>query len=483
MTMIYPDQSNFFKQISLNNGVPNQRWVAVPRIGQPEEMVATYYDKIIKALTDPLTAKEKEAGLYSPPSPPRVLFEGTNDEAQDFLQQTVLVDTCRNCPIAKYTDGLPVVIPTKEKVAAMLTGTSHKASEQIVRPFGSAASPFGPETAPGTAVVTYAQKYTSTVEKAAVCAVMAGCKPQYFPAVLAIAVLGGASTNCPGTSSMSSTFFVVSGPYAKEIGMNPGHESMDVGNMANMTLGRVGSLMTVNFGGCITGLVRTDSGNPVHSVCFPEDVDGLPPGWEGLNEESTYYDSTKKATVNYTKTQSVIGKVGGQWFIMNASTYPGYFRTMNTGQMGIARMLGVAGTPGHYNWLEYILPRYIQLHKGVGGVTFLLHFNLATLLYEAGFKTKDSIYKWMWDNYYITVLEHYNTGLWEFPYDDGRATESTSGKTWNELLAMGGTYKLHALGGSNYKSNCVIIGDSFADEHYYLLPSGRPSPTSIDYWK
>jgi len=479
--MLYADQASFFRNVALTNGCPNIRFDAVPRIGQPEEMVAQYYDKLVKTLTDPLTAKEKESGLYSPPAPPRVMFEGTMDEAQDFLQQTILVENCRMCPIAKYTDGLPVIIPTEEKVAAMLTGTSHKGTEQIVQPFGRV---MGTTTVQPGALVTYANsQFSSTVEKVAVCAVMAGCKPQYMPACLALAVLGGASTNCPGTSSMVATWIVVSGPYAKEIGMQPGQASMDIGNMANMTIGRVGCLMTVNFGGCITGNVRSDSGNPVHSVCFPEDLDGLPQGWVGLNQESSYYDFDTKKDVKYTANESVIGKLGGQWFGMNWSTYPGYFRTMNTGQVGVARMLGVAGKPGKYNWMEYVLPRYIQAHTAVGGITFLLHMNLAQLMWEAGFKTKDSIYKWMWDTYFITVQQHYNTGLWEFPYDDGRAKEATSGKTWNELLQNDPNYKLHALGGSNYQSNCVIIGDSFADEHYYLLPSGRPGVTSIDKWR
>jgi len=480
--MLYADQISFFQNVALNNGCPNIRYVAVPRIGEPEEMVATYYDKIIAALTDPLTAKEQESGLYAPAAPPRVLFEGTSDEAQDFLQQTILIENCRQCPIAKYTDGLPVIIPTEEKVAEMLTGTSHAATEDIVQPFGSLGWGGGDPNPPGR-TVAYAQKYTSTVEKAAICAVMAGCKPEYMPVVLAIAVMGGNSTNCPGTSSMASSWWILSGPIAKEIGMNPGQESMDIGNMANMTLGRVGALISVNFGGCINGLVRTDSGNPIHSVCFPEDADGLPPGWEGFNEESTYYDYDSGETLNYTKEDSVIGKFWAQWFGLNWATYPGYFRTLNTGQMGIARMLGVEGTPGHYNWMEYVLPKYIQANPAVSGITFILHENLATMMYEAGFKTKESIYKWMWDNYFITVEQHYNTGLWEFPYDNGKAIEATSGLSWNELLETDPNYKLHALGGSNYMSNCVLIGDSFADEHYYLLPSGRPSTTSIDYWR
>jgi hypothetical protein len=73
--------------------------------------------------------------------------------------------------------------------------------------------------------------------------------------------------------------------------------------------------------------------------------------------------------------------------------------------------------------------------------------------------------------------------LWEFPYDDGRATERTSGKTWNELLQTQPDYKLHALGGTSHMNNCIIMGDSFADEHYYLLPGSRPRVEHIDYWR
>ena len=78
-----------------------------------------------------------------------------------------------------------------------------------------------------------------------------------------------------------------------------------------MTLGRVGALMSVNFGGCITGVVRSDSGNPIHSVCFAEDVDGLPPGWVGFNEESTYYEGRQATSITpRRKAWSARGSVG-----------------------------------------------------------------------------------------------------------------------------------------------------------------------------
>jgi hypothetical protein len=474
----YPDQINYHKNVALKNGVPQLRYVAVPRIGTAEELVATYIDNVVKALCDPLTAKEQEKGLYSPPAPPRIMFEGTVDEAQDYLQQTTLIENCRMCPIAKYTDGLPVIVPTEEKVAAMLTGTSHKPTETVMRVWGSAT------TSMFSSQITYAQNYTTTVEKVAVCAVMAGCKPQYMPVALAVATAGGGSTNCPGTSSMWPVWFFVSGPIAKEIGMNAGQQSMDIGNPANVTLGRVGALMTVNFGGCITGLVRTDSGNPIHSVMFAEDTEGNPPGWVGYNEECTHYDIDTKANVNYTKKDSVLGKGGGWGLVTGLFSFPGYYRSLNSGTMGIARYLGVEGKPGKYNWMEAILPIIIRAMPAPGSTCFILHMNLAQLLYDHGFKTKDALYKWMWEAYTIPVTQYRNSGLFDHPTDGGTTIEPTSGKRWLDLIASDPNYPLHPFGGSNYKSNCVVIADSFADEHwYYSVFGGKPAAYTIDQWR
>jgi len=482
--MCYSDQQNYFHNVALTNGCPNIRCVAVPRIGHADEMIPTFYDALVKALTGPLTAKEKESGLYSPPAPPRILFEGTNDEAQDFLQQTTLIENCRMCPIAKYTDGLPVIVPTEEKVAAMMTGTSHKPTEPIATQYASLGW-FG-GTTPAGASVSYSQKYTSTVEKVAICAVMAGCKPQYMPVALAIATSGGNSTNCPGTSSMWETWFVVSGPIAKEIGMNAGQDSMDTGSPANNTLGRVGAIMTANFGGCITGAVRTDSGNPIHNVCFAEDLDAsvFSEGWVGFNQESSHLDASGK-TINYTAKESVLGKGAGWGMVTGLFSFPGYYRSLNMGQMGLARWLGVEGKAGYYNWMEVILPIIVRAMPAPGAGSFILHMNLAQLLYDYGFKTKAAVYKWMYDNWFITVHDYWNSGLYDFPTDGGRAIEPTSGKSYNDLLKTDPNYKLHVFGGMMGPSdNCIIVGDSFGDEHwYYNLLGGKPSSYPIDPWR
>ena len=74
--------------------------------------------------------EEKKGGEWKVKEP-RVLFEGTLEEAEKFYSQTENIEGCLNTPFCKYTDGLPVVIPTEERVQEMLKGTSHKPAELI----------------------------------------------------------------------------------------------------------------------------------------------------------------------------------------------------------------------------------------------------------------------------------------------------------------------------------------------------------------
>jgi hypothetical protein len=495
--MAYADQFSFAQNTALINGNPNVRLVEVPRLGTGEERVSIIYDKIIQALTDAPTAKEKETGLYSPPPPPRVLFEGTSDEAQDFLQQSVLVETCRFCPIAKYTDGLPVIIPTEERVAEMLTGTSHKSTETLGRSYPAMVAAYQAEfpgdqvprvLSPAGAQITFSRSYTATVEKVAICAVMAGCLPQHLPAALAIAEMGGSITNCPGTSSMVSTMYCVSGPYAKEIGMNAGHDATDVGNRSNMTLGRVGALISINFGQCTTGANRSDSGNPIHSTCFAEDSEGLPPGWEGLNEKSSHIakDSTDgKTVVKYTKNDSIIMKVGGQSLLVGFGDAPASYRQLVTGEGALAwriqDQLGIPrNTPGNYNPLMGIMDSVVMMnHKAPTSAGFLMHLDVALLLQRAGFKTKAEVYAWLTDidNFSTTAYNYYMTGFWQHGTNNGAAIEPTSGRSYLDLALNEPDYRLN-----QFRSAIIIVADSFADDHVYA-GIGRGGAYSIDAWR
>jgi hypothetical protein len=471
--LTFADQVTFFRNIALISGVPEVRRVDVPRVGTGPERVAQFIDEMLKALTDPLTDKEQESGLYVPPPPSRIIFEGTLDDAQAFFQQTTPVSTCGNCPIAKYTDGLPIIIPTEEKVREMLTGTSHAPEEELNRYTYSAAT--GQYTR-ATSPVTFAGGYSATVEKVAIVAVMAGCKPEYMPVVLAVAATGGGSTNCPGTSGPSGQGFVVSGPIAKEIGMNPGQNALDVGNPANLTIGRSANLVTICFGQCITGAVRSDAGHPINGIATAEDEQAIPSGWETLREES-----------GYKLTDSVLGKITGTHFtgLQEYGFAPSSFRGLiGEGYGGMARRIGVEGTPGPHNFLEYILPMLIPLH--LGGVCMLMHPNMAKSLYDYGFKKKADVYQWMWDTYWVTIADWEKHGWYDFHTSAGTRTEPTSGIPWKDLPD---NYLIRAFG-SSPTANCLIVGNGFADENCWVFGtdssptgSGRPGLTPIDPWR
>jgi len=166
-----------------------------------------------------------------------------------------------------WSDGLPVVPPTPLRVARMLAGTDREPDEVI--------GPIPPNLV------------RCTVEKAAVNAVMAGCRPEYFPVVLAtIEAALRPEFSMHGllaTLWFSGPVIIVNGPVARRIGMNSGGNALGQGNRANSTIGRALQLVVRNVGGGIPGEVdRSVLGNPgKHTFCFAEDESD--PRWTPLN--------------------------------------------------------------------------------------------------------------------------------------------------------------------------------------------------------
>ena len=163
-----------------------------------------------------------------------------------------------------WTDGLPVVPPTEMRVLAMLEGTT-RAPQEVV-----AIVP--PDLAP------------CTVEKIAINAVMAGCKPEYLPVVIAALEAACNDTfNIHGvlaTTMPVGPVLVVNGPIRRALGMNSGKNVFGQGNRANSTIGRALQLVIRNVGGGRPGDVdRATFGNPGKlSFCFAEDEEGSPWG-------------------------------------------------------------------------------------------------------------------------------------------------------------------------------------------------------------
>ncbi len=132
VSLIYGDQTECFSSAGLMSGSPHLRRVHVSRTMQGPEDVDRFLPEVFEALTRPLTAEEARGYTYTI-NQDRVLFEGTLEAAEKVYNEVEHIPVLFNsAPIAKYTDGLPVVIPTEERVEAMLKGTSHKPDELIV---------------------------------------------------------------------------------------------------------------------------------------------------------------------------------------------------------------------------------------------------------------------------------------------------------------------------------------------------------------
>ncbi|HBX37327.1 MAG TPA: thioredoxin [Pseudohongiella sp.] len=173
-------------------------------------------------------------------------------------------DAIEACYARGWSDGLPVVPPTAVRVLRMLKGTQRDPQEVIgIMP---------PDLVP------------CTIEKVAINAVMAGCKPEYMPVLLAALEasldddFGLHGLIC--TTMFGSPMIMVNGPIAKAIGMNSGNNALGQGNRANATIGRALQLIIRNVGGGRPGEIdRATLGNPgKYTFCFAEaeDSDWLP---------------------------------------------------------------------------------------------------------------------------------------------------------------------------------------------------------------
>jgi hypothetical protein len=178
-----------------------------------------------------------------------------------------------------WTDGLPVVPPTPDRVDAMLGGRDGASSLGRVPP------------AHGEA----------TLERVAACAVLAGCKPAYFPLVVAaVEAALEPSFNAHGlavTTQPAGPIVIVNGPARERVGLNSGMGALGPGTRANMTIGRALRLVLTLTGGAAPGaLDRSTLGNPGKlGLCFAENEEASP--WEPLHVERGFEPEASTVTV------------------------------------------------------------------------------------------------------------------------------------------------------------------------------------------
>ena len=172
--------------------------------------------EIVANLTTPLSEEEKKTGIENVSAGPAVYGPDTLDSLQEIFMNNGM------------TDYMPVIIPTEEKVEAMLKGTSHHPDEVLKK----AIQGVGYESA----------QWGYTVREVAVNAVMAGCRPEYFPVVLAMASVG--EFGLFGSTTSASSAIVINGPIRDKLNMNYGIGALSPFAQSNATIGRAWTLMS-----------------------------------------------------------------------------------------------------------------------------------------------------------------------------------------------------------------------------------------------
>ncbi len=269
------------RSVARANGMPTTRQAFVPQplvdrsaadlrgyIEGPDPIAKRpFMQVVLESLTQPLNEADL-TGLSFERDVPRLLEPDTEQNLQQLFMDNW------------WTDFLPIVLPTEQRVAAMLKGTSH-APDQIV----GRLSP-----------TNFRESWTFDVEKVAVNAVMAGACPSYLPVILAMAASGMTSLSSSTTSF--AAFAVVNGPIRDELKMNYGIGAMGPYNHANMTIGRAWNLLSRNLqGGSTPGDTYMGSLGNWYAIasCFAENEEASP--WSPLHTRYGFRAEDSAVTV------------------------------------------------------------------------------------------------------------------------------------------------------------------------------------------
>ena len=412
-----------FKDLAKTNaakrGMPLQRIVFTPHPvwGKTDEEMYAYLEgndpvsgkplmpEVIGDLTRPLTPDESKSGTVTPPTG-APSYTDTSDNLQQYYLDNGM------------TDFMPIILPTQEKVDAMLKGTSH-APDEVVGKMTPAQGAF--------------PAWSFTVQQVAVNAVMAGATPDYFPTLLAIASTG-ISALFSSTNSLVSAA-VINGPIRDKLQMNYGIGAMGPFNQANAVIGRAWTLMSKNLdGGGIAGETYMGSqGNIINynNLIIPENEKDSP--WPPFHVQK-----------GFKPTDNVV------------SFFFGFCITQGQGGRG----LGVKPIPLYHEAMSYNAGPFASLF----GAMYLLDPLVANGLVELGYKTKDDLADWLQKNTTISVKDVKSmlfSGLPRGPEaanltDDSIVPKWQRPDAFNFIVVGGQTNPYHQLANMSYRVSSSI---------------------------
>ena len=206
----------------------------------------------------------------------------TPEVVSEKIQVADSIDTVNNLFYERgWTDGLPIIPPTEERVREMLAATGRNSQEVIAT--------LPPRSAP------------ATVEKIAINSVMAGCLPEYMPVLIAaVEAMAEEKFNLLGvqaTTHPCSPLIIVNGPIAQKLKINGQGNAFGPGARANATIGRAIRLILLNIGGGIPIQVdKATHGQPSkYTYCAAENEEEHP--WQPLHVERGFKPEDNTVTV------------------------------------------------------------------------------------------------------------------------------------------------------------------------------------------
>ncbi|MFC2004450.1 hypothetical protein ACFLUK_02795 [Chloroflexota bacterium] len=254
-------------------GMPNLPMAAYPgqvHLHSVEEleknMAAVVIDQIIKGLT----VKPEEAKSSPEPGPLDIVFKGTFEEVNRFFYEN------------EWSDGLPIVLSTMEKVKEFLRYTDQPADEVIS--------------------VLLPDKREATIWNVAVNGVMAGCRPEYMPVLVALVEamaapkFGQEHLACTGGPEVLIT---INGPIIKDLGFNYEQGALRDGFQANTSVGRFWRLYLRNVAGFLPHKTDKATFGGTWRVVLAENEDALARiGWEPMSVDQGFKAGDNVITIN-----------------------------------------------------------------------------------------------------------------------------------------------------------------------------------------
>ena len=359
---------------------------------------------IIDALTIPLTKAET-----NPETPPesRLLKPDTEENLRRLFKDK------------GWTDFNPIILPTEEKVADMLEGTSHDPDELVKKEAG-----------------TFGTSRPFTVEKVAIIAVMAGAKPEYLPVILAL------SSQVPyvDSTTSSSRMVLINGPIREEIGVNSGIGALGPNAEANSIIGR--SMVLIHK--IIQGYKEGESGfsslsNPLlyNNITIGENEENLPEGWKPFHVQMGFKPEESTLTVFF------------GWNFVNCS-----------------------GSVVEHYAPQLLMRDFTTVLAATGAATLIMDPSVADLLKNTqGFKTKEAFAEWLSKNAEIPAGMYWANSIVSGMKGPG---DINSKKASNETMIK------HL--GNPKMINTVVVGGETASV-WFIADFMPGRPVSIDVWR